>query len=102
MKITAITFAGIIALAVATHAAEFHVAPSGKDSSAGSQAAPLRTIQRAADLAQPGDVITVHRAFTANASPRRAGANPTPSASSTRPHRVRRSRSRGRKSSRTG
>jgi alpha-N-arabinofuranosidase len=60
MKIAAITLAGIIALAVTAHAAEFHVAPSGKDSSAGSQAAPLRTIQRAADLAQPGDVITVH------------------------------------------
>jgi alpha-N-arabinofuranosidase len=60
MKIAAIMLAGIVALAVAVQAAEFHVAPSGKDSSAGSQAAPLRTIQRAADLAQPGDVITVH------------------------------------------
>ncbi|MCX5655145.1 MAG: right-handed parallel beta-helix repeat-containing protein [Planctomycetota bacterium] len=60
MKTAAITFAGIIALAVAAHAAEFHVAPIGKDSNAGTQAAPLRTIQHAADLAQPGDVITVH------------------------------------------
>jgi alpha-N-arabinofuranosidase len=60
MKIAAITLAGIIALAVAAHAAEFHVAPSGKDADPGSQAAPLRTIQRAAELAQPGDVITVH------------------------------------------
>jgi alpha-N-arabinofuranosidase len=54
------TFSGIIALAVATHAAEFHVATNGKDSNPGAQAAPLRTIQRAADLAQPGDAITVH------------------------------------------
>jgi len=60
MKIAAITLAGIVALAASAHAAEFHVAPSGKDASAGSQAAPLRTIQHAADLAQPGDVITVH------------------------------------------
>jgi alpha-N-arabinofuranosidase len=60
MKMAAITFSGIIALAVAAHAAEFHVAPSGKDSDPGTQAAPLRTIQHAADLAQPGDVITVH------------------------------------------
>jgi len=60
MKAATITLAGILALTAAAHAAEFHVATSGKDSSAGSQAAPLRTIQHAADLAQPGDVITVH------------------------------------------
>ena len=60
MKTAAITLAGILALAAAAHATEFHVATSGKDSGAGSQAAPFRTIQRAADLAQPGDVITVH------------------------------------------
>ena len=41
-------------------AAELHVAVTGKDSDPGSSAAPLRTIQRAADLAQPGDTITVH------------------------------------------
>ncbi len=41
-------------------AAEFHVTADGKDSGDGSRAAPFRTIQRAADLAQPGDVITVH------------------------------------------
>jgi len=60
MKMAIFTFSGIIALAVATHAAEFHVATNGKDSNPGAQAAPLRTIQRAADLAQPGDAITVH------------------------------------------
>ena len=41
-------------------AAELHVAVTGKDSDPGSSAAPLRTIQRAADLAQPGDTVTVH------------------------------------------
>jgi alpha-N-arabinofuranosidase len=60
MKNATITLAGIFALAASAHAAEFHVAVDGKDSSAGTQAAPLRTIQHAADLAQPGDVITVH------------------------------------------
>jgi len=45
---------------VATRAADFHVAPSGNDANPGTQAAPLRTIQRGADLAQPGDAITVH------------------------------------------
>jgi alpha-N-arabinofuranosidase len=74
MKIAAIMLAGIVALAAAVQAAEFHVAPSGQDSSAGSQAAPLRTIQRAADLAQPGDVITVHEGvYRERISPPRGG-----------------------------
>lgn len=41
-------------------AREFHVATHGQDNNPGTQKAPLRTIQRAADLAQPGDTITVH------------------------------------------
>jgi len=41
-------------------AKEYHVAINGDDTHAGTKAAPLRTIQRAADLAQPGDVVTVH------------------------------------------
>lgn len=41
-------------------AAEYHVAVTGNDAHPGTKTAPLRTIQRAADLAQPGDVITVH------------------------------------------
>ena len=50
----------LLAPLAALHAADFHVAPSGNDANPGTRAAPLRTIQRAADLAQPGDVITVH------------------------------------------
>ena len=42
------------------HAADLHVAPGGNDSNPGTPAAPLRTIQRGAELAQAGDVITVH------------------------------------------
>ncbi|MHB9010359.1 MAG: carbohydrate-binding protein, partial [Limisphaerales bacterium] len=41
-------------------AAEFHVAITGSDLNRGTKSAPLRTIQRAADLADPGDVVTVH------------------------------------------
>jgi len=44
-----------------THAATYHVATNGNDTAPGTKAAPLRTIQRAADLAQPGDTITVHQ-----------------------------------------
>ncbi len=60
MTRTAIQFLAAVALAAALQAAEFHVAPSGDDAHPGTRAAPLRTIQRAANLAQPGDVITVH------------------------------------------
>lgn len=50
----------VIGLAVSAFASEIHVALQGRDSNPGTPAAPLRTIQRAADLALPGDVITVH------------------------------------------
>jgi alpha-L-arabinofuranosidase len=43
-----------------SHTAEIHVAISGKDDNSGTRRKPLRTIQRAADLAQPGDTITIH------------------------------------------
>lgn len=45
---------------IAPTAAELHVAVTGDDAHPGTPAVPLRTIQRAADLAQPGDTITVH------------------------------------------
>jgi len=41
-------------------AREYHVAPSGKDAQEGSAASPLRTIQAAAEKAQPGDRVIVH------------------------------------------
>ena len=39
---------------------EYHVSVSGDDANDGSAARPLRTISAAAQLAQPGDTITVH------------------------------------------
>lgn len=60
-----------------THVAQatnFHVAPSGSDANTGTQAAPFRTIQRAADLAQPGDIINVHEGvYRERVNPRRGG-----------------------------
>lgn len=59
--------AGILALASAAEhlrfgsATEYHVAVTGKDANAGTKAAPWRTVQHAADLAQPGDEVTVHQ-----------------------------------------
>ena len=56
------------------HAAELHVAVTGKDTALGTVAAPLRTIQHAADVAQPGDVITVHAGvYRERISPPRGG-----------------------------
>jgi alpha-N-arabinofuranosidase len=42
-------------------ASEYHVAKSGKDTNAGTHELPLLTIQAAADIAMPGDIITVHQ-----------------------------------------
>ncbi len=40
---------------------EYHVSTQGNDIHDGSAARPLRTISAAAELARPGDVVTVHR-----------------------------------------
>ena len=39
---------------------EYHVALNGNDSQAGTKDAPFLTISRAAELALPGDIVTVH------------------------------------------
>ena len=55
----------LITLAVATcsgaMAKEIHVAVTGNDSAAGTQATPYKTISQAATVAQPGDTVTVHK-----------------------------------------
>jgi len=42
-------------------AKEYHVSKTGNDSNNGSAAKPFKTISAAAQIAQPGDKITVHR-----------------------------------------
>ena len=59
MKKLSSAITGMILAASTLCAAEFHVALSGDDANSGTQRAPFRTIQHAANLAQPGDVITV-------------------------------------------
>lgn len=49
-----------LALSTPLQARTFHVSIRGSDANSGTEAAPLRTIQHAADLAQPGDAIRVH------------------------------------------
>lgn len=47
-------------LTIVVSAKEYHVALNGNDANDGSSSKPWRTINHAAQLAQPGDIITVH------------------------------------------
>jgi alpha-L-arabinofuranosidase len=70
--LTALTFVAV------TRAASLHVASNGNDANPGRPTAPFRTIQHAADLAQPGDVITVHEGvYRERISPPRGGESDT-------------------------
>ena len=53
----------VFSLSASVQATSFYVATNGSDKNNGTEAAPFRTIQHAADRAQPGDVITVHEGF---------------------------------------
>ena len=55
-----VTIIHLFLLAGSLYAAEYHVSPSGLDANEGSQLAPFKTITAAAQVAQPGDTITVH------------------------------------------
>ncbi|WP_404423094.1 right-handed parallel beta-helix repeat-containing protein [Nibricoccus sp. IMCC34717] len=59
-------------------AVELHVSPAGDDNAPGTAERPLRTIQRGADLAQPGDTVTVHAGvYRERVSPPRSGLSDT-------------------------
>jgi len=65
---------GFLQFSNVTTAAEFHVATQGSDTNPGTKKGPLRTIQRGADLAQPGDTITVHEGiYRERVNPPRGG-----------------------------
>jgi len=51
---------GALMFGLAAAAAEYHVAVTGSDRAEGTAAKPWRTIQRAADVAVAGDVVTIH------------------------------------------
>jgi alpha-L-arabinofuranosidase len=68
------TVAGVLQFLSVVRAAEFHVATHGSDTNPGTKEAPFRTIQRAAELAQPGDTITVHEGiYRERVNPPRGG-----------------------------
>ncbi len=57
-------------------AVEYHVAKTGDDQNSGSSESPFLSIQAAANIAMPGDVITVHEGiYRERIDPPRGGAN---------------------------
>ena len=69
-----ISLLAVLAFTSAAQATEFNVATNGSDSNPGTLASPFLTIQRAADVAQPGDVITVHEGmYRERVNPPRGG-----------------------------
>jgi len=63
-----------VAFSAGVHATTFHVAVNGNDANPGTKTAPFRTIQHAADVARPGDVILVHAGiYRERVSPPRGG-----------------------------
>jgi len=53
-------FLSLLALTSSIFAREFHISKKGNDANNGTKVSPFLTIQKAADIAVPGDVITVH------------------------------------------
>ncbi len=59
--LTSATLLFLVLLAPAAQAKDFHVSVNGNDRNDGTASKPLKTISAAAQAAQPGDVITVHK-----------------------------------------
>jgi len=73
MKTLSALFVGVL-LASVVSAGEYHVSVNGSDRNAGSAAKPFKTISKAAEVAQPGDVITVHEGtYRERVTPPRGG-----------------------------
>jgi len=59
-KRTSLILCMLLLLSGAIQAREYHVSVKGDDTNKGTAKAPFKTISKAAEVAQPGDVITVH------------------------------------------
>ncbi|MDI1250689.1 MAG: hypothetical protein PSV13_17640, partial [Lacunisphaera sp.] len=68
----------LLSLSPAVFAMEYHVSPSGLNTNDGSPTRPIATISAAAQLAQPGDTITVHAGvYRERVTPPRGGTSDT-------------------------
>ena len=68
----------LLTIVIASFAKEYHVSVNGNDINDGSASKPFRTINFAAQLAQSGDVITVHSgAYRERIDPARGGESDT-------------------------
>ncbi len=71
-----LSFSAAVMLGHPLLAAEYHVSPYGNDASPGTSERPFRTIQHAAGLAKPGDIITVRAGtYRERINPPRSGAS---------------------------
>jgi hypothetical protein len=71
-------FAMTLIMASAIMAKDYHVAKTGNDTNSGTFESPLLTIQAAANLAQAGDIITVHEGiYRERITPPRGGESDT-------------------------
>ena len=74
MKSLYVAVSAVLSLSMVARATTFYVATTGNDANRGTDASPLRTVQHAADLAQPGDTVIVHEGFyRERVSPPRGG-----------------------------
>ena len=73
------TLIALVALFTSTSfAAEYHVTVSGDNANSGTKAKPFKTIAAAANVAQPGDIITVHEGiYRERVNPPRGGESNT-------------------------
>lgn len=78
MTRTLLASAAALALAALAGATEHHVAVTGSDANPGTREAPFRTIQHAAEVARPGDTVTVHAGlYRERVNPPRGGRSET-------------------------
>jgi alpha-N-arabinofuranosidase len=75
---TVVAIIALLFLSTSVHARTFYIAFNGNDANPGTDEAPFRTIQHAANLAQPGDIITVHEGiYRERIDPPRGGTSDT-------------------------
>jgi alpha-L-arabinofuranosidase len=74
MKILPVLILALISVTTHVQAKEYHVAMTGNDTSEGTSDRPFKTITAAANVAMPGDVITVHAGvYREQITPQRGG-----------------------------